>query len=505
MRIKSNLFLLLCFCIPVISMAGDLDSLYRVLDQTIQEHSQYNREKENRIQGLRSRLGNDQLTALEKYGLHSLLVEEYYSYVCDSAIHYLHANIRLASTELKESRLVDESKITLAYLLGSCGMYKEGVDMLGSIDRSALLSDLLPEYLAAYDHVYGELSSYTQDPVSSVEYRRISDLYKDSLFRMLPNDHPQRIEMMETVYRDHGPLENAWEINDERMKEVVPGTPGYALVAFQRSLIYDAEGNREGQKYYLALSAISDIRSSTKDHASLWTLAGILYEEGDLERAYRYIRFSWSETNFYNARLRSLQSAGILSLIDLTYQAMSERQNRTLQAYLILISALSLLLIGAMLYIYRQMKRLALARNHLQTANSQLKELNEELQQVNAWLKTANEDLSESNQIKEEYIARFIKLCSTYIDKLDAYRRMVHKKITGGQTAELVRITRSPESLDSELEELYTNFDTAFLHLFPDFVRKFNGLLQPGEGIQLKKRGTSQYRASHIRPDPTGD
>lgn len=61
------------------------------------------------------------------------------------------------------------------------------------------------------------------------------------------------------------------------------------------------------------------------------------------------------------------------------------------------------------------------------------------------------------------------------------------RRSPGGQTAELVRITRSPESLDSELEELYTNFDTAFLHLFPDFVREFNGLLQPGEEIQLKK------------------
>lgn len=432
MYIKSNLFLLLCFFIPVVSIAGDLDSLYRILDRTMEEYTQYNRGKEDRIRGIRSRLGNEQLTAPEKYGLHSLLVEEYYSYLCDSAIYYLHANIELASTELSESRLLEESKIRLAYLLGSCGMYKEAVDMLGNIDRVGLSSDLYPDYLAAYDHVYGELSSYTQDPASAVRYRQVSDRYKDTLFRILPQKHPLRMEITETVYRDHGPMEKAWEINDEHMKEVVPDTPAYALVAFQRSLICKAAGDTEGQKYYLTLSAISDIRSSTKDHASLWTLAMILYEEGDLERAYRYIRFSWSETHFYNAKLRSLQSAGILSLIDLTYQAMSERQNRTLQSYLILISALSLLLIAAMLYIYRQMQRLAWARNHLQTANSQLKALNEELLQVNVCLQTTNEDLSESNQIKEEYIARFIKLCSTYIDKLDAYRRMVHKKITGG-------------------------------------------------------------------------
>ena len=223
------------------------------------------------------------------------------------------------------------------------------------------------------------------------------------------------------------------------------------------------------------------------DHASLWMLAQLLYENGDMERAYQYMRFSWNATKFYNARLRSWQSADVLSLIDKTYQAMIEKQNDRLQQYLVLITALLVLLIGALGYIYRQMKKLAVARNHLQTANHQLNQLNEELQQMNACLTSTNAELSESNQIKEEYIARFIKLCSTYINRLDAYRRMVNKKVSAGQIAELLKITRSQDALDEELEELYANFDTAFLHLFPDFVKKFNALLQDNEQIILKK------------------
>ena len=235
-----------------------------------------------------------------------------------------------------------------------------------------------------------------------------------------------------------------------------------------------------GEKQNLCLSAISDIRSAIKDHASLWMLAQLLYENGDMERAYQYMRFSWNATKFYNARLRSWQSADVLSLIDKTYQAMIEKQNDRLQQYLVLITALLVLLIGALGYIYRQMKKLAVARNHLQTANHQLNQLNEELQQMNACLTSTNAELSESNQIKEEYIARFIKLCSTYINRLDAYRRMVNKKVSAGQIAELLKITRSQDALDEELEELYANFDTAFLHLFPDFVKKFNALIRLG-------------------------
>ncbi|MCO7112103.1 DUF6377 domain-containing protein [Bacteroides uniformis] len=58
-------------------------------------------------------------------------------------------------------------------------------------------------------------------------------------------------------------------------------------------------------------------------------MAELLYEEGDMEHAYRYIRFSWDETNRYNARSRSLQTAGILSLIDLTYRGPCVRSRMT--------------------------------------------------------------------------------------------------------------------------------------------------------------------------------
>ena len=44
-------------------------------------------------------------------------------------------------------------------------------------------------------------------------------------------------------------------------------------------------------------------------------------------------------------------------------------------------------------------------------------------------------------------------------------------------------MTRSQEMKDKDLEELYENFDSAFLHLFPNFVADFNALLRPEERI----------------------
>ena len=59
--------------------------------------------------------------------------------------------------------------------------------------------------------------------------------------------------------------------------------------------------------------------------------------------------------------------------------------------------------------------------------------------------------------------------------------------IGDGLVKELHKKTRSLEALDKELDELYANVDSAFLHIFPDFVSQFNALLVDGEQIVLKR------------------
>lgn len=436
-----------------------------VLDAAIGAHKEYAAVREARIEALRQQLAQTDREAKDYFRLNAEMYQEYKAYICDSALHYLSRNLRWARVH-SEQEAADETLIRRAHLMSSAGMYKEASEDLELINPSGLAAHLLPDYYECYRHLYGELGIYTQDAFRRSHYHRLSATYDDSLMQVLTPISALYLERREMAEMASGHLQEALSINDARLARFRTNTPEYALVTYHRSLIYHRLRDRENEMYYLALSALTDIRLAITDHASLWNLAQLLYEHDDLERAYRYIRFSWNETNHYNARSRSLQTAGILSLIDLTYQAMQQKQNHRLRIYLWLISILSLLLFVAILWINRQMKRLAVARNHLEQANEQLQM---------------------SNHIKEEYIGRFLKLCSTYIDRLDAYRRMVNKKLSGGQTDELLKMVRSRDVLNTDLKELYANFDTAFLHLFPHFVEKFNELLQPEERIVLRK------------------
>lgn len=462
-----------------------LDSLLKQLDQVIVNHEVYTKQKEQRIESLKSQLSGAEHNSIRKYDLHTAIFEEYRPFVLDSAIHYMNLNLDIASS-MKDYERLFESKIKLAELMASTGMYKEAVDLLESINRNGLPDHLVIEYFNTSRHVYSELAFYTQYTQVAQKYWDKSSLYRDSLNQFLTPEYDLYASIREDDLRNSGETETALKLNEKSLEKSKPGTRGYAIACYNRSLIYRVAGNVEGEKYYLALSALSDIMSSTKDHASLWMLAEILYDEDDMERAYNYIRFSWNETVYYNARLRSLQSANILSLIDQTYQATVEKKNAQLQKYLVMISALLVLIAVALAYIYNQMRRLAITRQNLQVANDNLKNLNLALQQVNQQMQVVNLDLSESNHIKEEYIGHFIKLCSTYIDKMDEFRRMVNKKLTGGQTTELLDVIRSRQMVENEAEELYRDFDKAFLRIFPHFVQRVNDLFYENEKIVLK-------------------
>lgn len=481
------IFTFLLALVSISSWASQkLDSLFNVLDQTIEEQAVYVNVREERIGNLKSKLMQNKHDFSQQYALNFMLYEEYKVFVCDSAIHYLNKNMALA-IQTGNRQWEDETALKLSHLLASSGMFSESRKWLESVNKANLNAEFITDYYLCYEHLYNELSLNTHDRWNEKEYRSLARAYKDSILTVLNPESEAYLVASENIYLDGKEFQKAEEINDKRLSRTTFGTPEYAVVAFWRALLYRELKDTDKYQEWLALSAISDLRSAVKDNASLCMLADYLYDIGDINRSYIYIRQALDDANFYNARLRSLQIASIQTVINKTFQAKNEQQNRELKNNLIMISVLSILLLFALLYIYRQMNKLTIARDHLQKANQQLHELNNELNTMNNQLQGVNFELSESNHIKEEYIGYFLGLCSTYLDKLDAYRRMVSKQIMAGKVPELLKTTKSTQIMDNELADFYANFDTTFLRLYPSFVDDFNALLINEEKVVLKK------------------
>lgn len=113
------------------------------------------------------------------------------------------------------------------------------------------------------------------------------------------------------------------------------------MVAHYRFLIHIALGDVRQVTYWVARSTVGDITHAVMNQGSLWTLAGMLSEK-DIDRSYRYIRFSWTCAQTFGAHLRASQISPILSSIGDEYQAKLTQANQRLKRITVMISLLAI-------------------------------------------------------------------------------------------------------------------------------------------------------------------
>jgi DNA-binding CsgD family transcriptional regulator len=473
---------------------GDLKELYKEIDEAIADSRSFVKAHEDRIDETRASFINAQSPERRMMYADQMYLL-YKSFDNDSALAYIKIYIDMAD-RTGQQWAADRGRSLMAYQYSSAGLYSESLEILKEMDGSRMQPDVLTEYLNARVHVYNELAYYTPLPDVRDEYYSRRDQYRDSLYRIADHKNPIYLQLRESELLDSHRFDEALEFNDNWMSQIRAESRDYAIVCYYRYLIYATMQEPVWSRYWLAQSALSDIRHAVMDQASLISLADLLNQDGDFERSYRYISFTWRSNDSFNTRMRSWQISPILTVIENDYQTQKERGERILLGMMISVSILAMLTLGALLFSIRERRKLAQARSDLQASNSQLTALNaklmnqaQELTDLNERLSVLNSQLSEANWVKEEYIGHFLSLCSNYVDKMDNFRKLVNRKLKNREFEELAGITRSVEYKDRELEELYDNFDEVFLHLFPDFVQEFNALLKPEEQIQVKQAG----------------
>ena len=487
---KKVILIFLAIVFPGLLCAKDnksTDALLHKIDGLVKNRRTYGVEKETRIADLK-RLLAEAASDEQRYGFCGRLFDEYRAYNLDSSFVYAQRKEELAH-RLNKQDYLDDSAMNIAEVMGTTGMYKEALELLGKIDKKTLPDYLYGYYYHLYRTIYGLMGDYAVTEKAKKEYYRMTDLYRDSLLQVNASDSLGHALVMADKCIVHARYDEAIDMLMEYYRKPSLDDHAQAMIAYTISEGYRLKGDKQGQKHYLALSAIADLKSAVKEYVSLRKLASLVYEEGDIDRAYNYLKCSLEDATLCNARLRTLEISQVFPIIDKAYQLKTERQQREMKISLICISLLSVFLLAAIFFVYKQMKKVAAARREVVDTNTLLQELNEELHNSNSQLKEMNHTLSEANYIKEEYIGRYMDQCSTYLDKMDLYRRSLNKIAAAGRVEELYKAIKSSQFLDEELKEFYANFDVTFLQLFPNFVDEFNALLtepmQPKPGEQL--------------------
>lgn len=484
-----NIIIFLCLCTICMCRlhaadSSQADSLLLKLDQAIKERPIYMEQKELKLAELKRQL-HRQIPDEERFAILGTLLDEYRSFNTDSALHMAEEREQIA-IRLGNREYIDNARMNKADVLGMTGMYKEVMDLMRNIHIDRLSVDIHPYYYHIYRTVYGLMADYAVTAYEKKLYTELTDKYRDSL--LLVNKDNLLIHTL--IQSDQYNVRNEYDKAIRLLTDYLALQKDYehdvAICAYTLSESYRLKGDKEKEKEYLIVSAMADMKTAVREYISLRKLAVLLYQEGDIERAYSYVKICMEDAAACNARLRKLEILEIFPIINDAYQQKTEKQQEQMKWALVSISLLSLFLLLAIFYVYKQMKKVAAARREVIDANKRLKELNDELHLSNAQLKEANHSIAENSYLKEEYIGRYMDQCSVYLEKMDNYRRSLGKIAATGNVEELYKNIKSSKFIEGELKEFYTNFDNTFLQLFPTFVEDFNALLADDEQISLK-------------------
>lgn len=480
------------------SVEKEIPQLLATLDSILVQTGELASQKELKIAQLKKKLSNA-ANFEEEFWINKMLYDESFVFNADSAMKYVDRNIQIA-TELKKKDWQDEWLINRSFMFAATGLLKEAGEVLEKVDSTSLSDGLKLSYYYQRSYLYSHLGQYMGDQkqVNNKYYNEFENANKHMLALVRPKD-PLYWWCVASC-NELSPEDSLFSALENVVLSSHHNTRLDAMNAYGLSNMYKRIGDKEKTMIYLIYSAMADLRVCNRDIASLQELSSLLYDAGDIDRAYAYMNYCLKAALLYPNRVRIINISTELDKIYANYQQRDIRWRNSLQNYLYVVTFFSIILVLALIGLYRQTKKLRKSRTELDSANHSLNQhvvelsqmhkqlalANQELQNLNELLRSANQKLQESNDVKEEYIGYVFSICSNYISKLDEYRKNINRKLKTGQFEETRQLTDNSSLTQNELKDFYANFDAIFLRVYPDFVADLNSLLRPEEQILLK-------------------
>lgn len=451
-----------------------VDSLLAVLDHEIEHRGQY-----------MHRRGSDIATLLRKTELshddqatYQMLKQAFSlsrSYSMDTAL-MIARRCRQVAARLDQPEAQCRAALMEVEALKSVGYYAGSLSLLDSIAPDARQynpTELYQRYCSVY-------YSLLEDPYPSIEakdfHRRLL-AYRDTLTHIAVGPLSKAVNTIEYLK-----LKGEYQAAIDTYRQYVDSSAQHEqhdnILDFVVAEAMLKVGAVDSAKYFLANAAIGDIRGCVRKYTALQTLAKVLSDQGDAKRAYNYMVCSLTDINNSNSRPRMMKIVEALPIITHAYKTQQNAARQSQRTFIIGISVFALLLALALMYAYRENRRLNRER-------ALLKEKNEELIRMQNHLDNLNSRLEESSRTKEEYIGQLFNLCSEYINIMAREHNSLFKILKTGKIADIERSLLNVQN-STRLKAFYDKFDKVFLDLFPDFVDRFNALLQPHHRITVE-------------------
>ena len=467
-----------------IYVKGDNNQLYKQLDAVLAQRAHYVELKEKSLNEIKQ--GAKYVTSNEdKLKLYEQLANEYKAYEYDSAMTYVNKGLILAQ---KSNNIFFNKRFQLSQtrLLITRGFYAEAKEILQKIEPKEEPRDYQFLYYYTMYGLYNNWSTYCENNEFSKNYDLKKVEYLKKAIELSPKKDAFYYYLMGELYyfSNHPNNNKTIQYYKKALSMEKANSRLHAMTAFALSEVYQKANNLELMEHYLLVAAISDITSATKENVALQDIALFIYKHKtrSLNKAQEYINLSLEDAYTYKSRLRRIEISSKLQLITNAYTDDIKTTNRLLNIALLVIILL-LLGVGISSLFIRKKNRL------LKQKKDEISATSDKMEKLNGQLHLINDELKDTNQKRERLVKVYIDLCYKNIERNSKLRTLAVRKIKANQSKELLSLLSSSTNTEKENKEFLTEFDKAFLSLYPTSVSEQNQQLTESAHIQLKENG----------------
>ena len=476
--------IIITLMIQPIYIKGDNNQLYKQLDAALAQRAHYVELKEKSLNEIKQ--GAKYVTSNEdKLKLYEQLANEYKAYEYDSAMTYVNKGLILAQ---KSNNIFFNKRFQLSQtrLLITRGFYAEAKEILQKIEPKEEPRDYQFLYYYTMYGLYNNWSTYCENNEFSKNYDLKKVEYLKKAIELSPKKDAFYYYLMGELYyfSNHPNNNKTIQYYKKALSMEKANSRLHAMTAFALSEVYQKANNLELMEHYLLVAAISDVTSATKENVALQDIALFIYKHKtrSLNKAQEYINLSLEDAYTYKSRLRRIEISSKLQLITNAYTDDIKTTNRLLNIALLVIILL-LLGVGISSLFIRKKNRL------LKQKKDEISATSDKMEKLNGQLHLINDELKDTNQKRERLVKVYIDLCYKNIERNSKLRTLAVRKIKANQSKELLSLLSSSTNTEKENKEFLTEFDKAFLSLYPTFVSELNQQLTESAHIQLKENG----------------
>ena len=476
--------IIITLMIQPIYIKGDNNQLYKQLDAALAQRAHYVELKEKSLNEIKQ--GAKYVTSNEdKLKLYEQLANEYKAYEYDSAMTYVNKGLILAQ---KSNNIFFNKRFQLSQtrLLITRGFYAEAKEILQKIEPKEEPRDYQFLYYYTMYGLYNNWSTYCENNEFSKNYDLKKVEYLKKAIELSPKKDAFYYYLMGELYyfSNHPNNNRTIQYYKKALSMEKTNSRLHAMTAFALSEIYQKANNLELMEHYLLVAAISDVTSATKENVALQDIALFIYKHKtrSLNKAQEYINLSLEDAYTYKSRLRRIEISSKLQLITNAYTDDIKTTNRLLNIALLVIILLLLGVGISSLFIRKKNRLLKQKKDEITATSAKMEILNEQLHLINAELKN-------TNQKRERLVKVYIDLSYKNIERNQKLRTLAVRKIKANQSKELLSLLSSSTNTEKENKEFLTEFDKAFLSLYPTFITELNKQLTESAHIQLKENG----------------